>query len=150
METQEQGGLPAGSLVLSHRGHHHGCPSASPLVHSPWCLRQHRTCLQCGRPGLDPWVGKIPWRREWLPTLVLLPAESHEQKSLVGYSPWGHRESDTAETLSMRRHSCPHTCPGFHRVLPRLMQSPSINAVSQILLLTFQPIPCTTVKVQKR
>ena len=30
-------------------------------------------CLQCGRPGFDPWVGKIPWRRKWQPTPVLLP-----------------------------------------------------------------------------
>ena len=35
------------------------------------------------------WVGKIPWRREWLPTPVILPGEFHEQRSLVGYSPWG-------------------------------------------------------------
>ena len=38
---------------------------------------------------------KDPWRREWLPTGVFLPGESHGQRSLVGYSPWGHRESDT-------------------------------------------------------
>ena len=31
----------------------------------PWWLRQWRICLQCGKPGFDPWVGKIPWRREW-------------------------------------------------------------------------------------
>ena len=35
------------------------------------------------------------WRRKWQPTPVLLPGESHGQKSLVGYSPWGHRETDT-------------------------------------------------------
>ena len=34
-------------------------------------------CLQCGRPGFDPWVGKIPWRRKWQPTPVFLPGESH-------------------------------------------------------------------------
>ena len=34
-----------------------------------------------------PWVGKIPWRREWQPTLVFLPRESHGQRSLEGYSP---------------------------------------------------------------
>ena len=37
---------------------------------------------------LIPWVGKIPWRREWQPTPVLLPEEFHGQKTLVGYSPW--------------------------------------------------------------
>ena len=40
----------------------------------------------------DPWIGKIPWRREWLPTPVFLPGESHGQRSLVGYSPWGPKE----------------------------------------------------------
>ena len=46
-------------------------------------------------------VGKIPQRREWLPTPVFLPKESHGQKSLVGYSPRGHKESDTAEQLTL-------------------------------------------------
>ena len=45
----------------------------------------------------DPWVGKIPWRRAWLPTPVFLPRESHGQRSLVGYSPWGRTELDTTE-----------------------------------------------------
>ena len=55
------------------------------------------TCPQCRRPRFDPWVRKIPWRRQWHPTPVLLPGESHGQRSLVGYSPWGHKESDTTE-----------------------------------------------------
>ena len=38
-------------------------------------------------PRFNPWVGKIPWRKEWLPTPVFLPGESHRQRSLVGYSP---------------------------------------------------------------
>ena len=56
-------------------------------------------CLQCRRPRLDPWVKKIPWRRRWQPTAVLLPGESHGWKSLVGYNPWGRKESDTTERL---------------------------------------------------
>ena len=43
------------------------------------------------------WVGKIPWRRAWQPILVFLPGESHGQRSLAGYSPCGHKESDTTE-----------------------------------------------------
>ena len=42
--------------------------------------------------GWDPWVGKTPWRRKWLPTLVFLPGESDGQRSLAGYSLWGHKE----------------------------------------------------------
>ena len=57
--------------------------------------------LQCGRPGFDPWVGKIPWRRAWQHTPVFLPGESHEQKSLAGYS---HKESDMIERLSIAQH----------------------------------------------
>ena len=49
------------------------------------------------RQGFDPWVGKIPWRRAWQPTPVFLPGESHGQRSLVGYSPWDHRELDMTE-----------------------------------------------------
>ena len=42
-------------------------------------------------------IGKIPQRRAWRPTLVVLPGESHGQRSLVGYSPWGRKESDLTE-----------------------------------------------------
>ena len=45
-----------------------------------------------GRPGLDPWVGKIPWRRERLPTPVFWSGEFHGL-----YSPWGRKELDTTE-----------------------------------------------------
>ena len=41
----------------------------------------------------------IPWRRKWQPTPVFLPGESHGGRSLVGYSPWGCKESDTTELL---------------------------------------------------
>ena len=56
-----------------------------------------RIHLPCGRSGIDPWVGKIPWRRKWQPTPVCLPGESHGQRSLVGYSPWGGKESDMTD-----------------------------------------------------
>ena len=58
-------------------------------------IRVKRIWLQCGRPGFNPWVGKIPWRWEWLPNPVFLPREFHGERSLGGYSPWGHKESDT-------------------------------------------------------
>ena len=53
-----------------------------------------RICLQCRRPRFDPWVGKIPWRRERLPTPVFWPREFHGL-----YSPWGRKESDTTECI---------------------------------------------------
>jgi len=48
---------------------------------------------QCRSPGFDPWVRKIPWRRKWQPTPVFLPEKFHGQRSLAGYSPWGHKRA---------------------------------------------------------
>ena len=53
-----------------------------------------------GRSRFDPWVGKIPQRRAWQPTPVFLPGEFHGQRSLMGYSPWGHKESAMTEQLT--------------------------------------------------
>ena len=58
------------------------------------------SACQCTRLGFNPWVEKIPWRRTWQPTSVFLPGESHGQRSLVGYSPWGHRQSDMTSNLA--------------------------------------------------
>ena len=49
------------------------------------------------RRVFETWVRKIPWRRAWQPTPVFLPGESHGQRILAGYSPWGHKESDVTE-----------------------------------------------------
>ena len=51
---------------------------------------------ESGRPGFNPWVGKIPWRREWLPTPVFWPGEFRGLDS-----PWGHKESDMTKRLSL-------------------------------------------------
>ena len=52
---------------------------------------------RCKRHRFNPWVEKIPWRRAWQPTPVFSPGESHGQRSLAGYSPWGHKESNMTE-----------------------------------------------------
>ena len=49
----------------------------------------------------NPRVGKTPWRRKWQPTPVFLPEEFHGQRSLIGYSPWGHKESDMTQHLTL-------------------------------------------------
>ena len=54
-------------------------------------------CLQWRRPRFDPWARKIPWRRDWQPTPVFLPGESHGQRNLEGYSPQSHKELDMTE-----------------------------------------------------
>ena len=56
------------------------------------------TARDTGDPGSIPGLGRPPWRRTWQPTPVFLPGESHGQWSLAGYSPWGHKESDTTNT----------------------------------------------------
>ena len=52
-------------------------------------------------PMVHPWVGKIPWKKPCLPTPVFLPGEFHGQRSLAGYSPWDHKESDMTERLTL-------------------------------------------------
>ena len=97
---------------------HVSCSVVSSSVEPGWWLRRLSVCLQCGRPGFDPWVGKIPWRRKWQSTPVLLPGKSHRQRSLVGYSPWGRKESDTTERLyltlpsALQADSLPSEPPG--------------------------------------
>ena len=59
-----------------------------------------RVHLQYSWSRFNPRVRKIPWRRAWEPTPVFLSGESHGQRSLVGYSPWGCRESDMTEWLT--------------------------------------------------
>ena len=60
-------------------------------------------CRRHKRYGFDPWVGKIPWRRKWQATPVFLPGKPHGQSSLVGYSPWGCKESDRAELTKQQK-----------------------------------------------
>ena len=69
------------------------CVSVLPL--SACQRRRHR------RHRFDPWVRKIPWRRRWQPAPVFLPGGSHGQRSLVGYSPGGHKELDRTEHARM-------------------------------------------------
>ena len=56
----------------------------------------------------DPWIGEIPWRRACQLIPVFLPGESHGQKSLVGYNPWGRKELDMAEQLTLSRFFIDH------------------------------------------
>ena len=75
---------------------------------------QCRTCKTC---RFDPWGGKKPWGRQWQPTLIFLHGKSHGWISLVGYSLWGHKESDT-EHAHTRRITC---------FLPKLILTPVLK-----------------------
>jgi len=74
-------GFPGGSVARN-----------PPALQEPQWVGSH-----CRKHGFSPWVRKIPWRRAWQPTPVFLPGESHGQRSLEDYSPWGCKESDTTE-----------------------------------------------------
>ena len=65
------------------------------LATSQSCTQLVKICLQWGGPSFNPWFGKIPWRRERLPTPVFWPGEFHGL-----YSPQGHKESDTTEWIT--------------------------------------------------
>ena len=97
---------------LSHKGslcvNYHTCADEThlyanklflkPRIGLPLWLRQWRICLQCRRPGFNPWVGKIPWRKKWQPIPVSLLGKSHGWRAWQAtYSPWGHKESDTSD-----------------------------------------------------
>ena len=60
----------------------------------PWWLKWYR------RPGFNPWVGKIPWRRKRQPTPVFLPEKSHGLRSLEGYCLWGLKEPEMTQCLN--------------------------------------------------
>ena len=94
------------------------CLSFSCCVPRSWTAGSHGSCmgssgsssLQCQRSRFDPWVRKIPWRRAWQPIPVFLLGESQGQRSLVDYSPQGHKELDMTEvTEKASMHMCVHT-----------------------------------------
>ena len=85
-------GEPGGLLFMgSHRVGHDWHNSAAAAAGLLWWLSGKGPTCQCRRLGFDPWVGKSSCRRAWQPTPVFLSGESHGQRSLAGYSPWGPR-----------------------------------------------------------
>ena len=88
-------GLPHSRQTLYHLSHQgSGFPGVASGNESACQCRRRK------RYRSDPWVGQIPWSRKWQTTPVFLPGKSQGQRSLVGYSPWIHRESDMTEQLS--------------------------------------------------
>ena len=86
-------GEPGGLLSMGSHRVRHNCSdlaaAANPLLGFPGGSAGKESICNMGDPGFDLWVGKIPWRREWLPTPVFCPGEFHGQKSLADYSPQG-------------------------------------------------------------
>ena len=95
--TQESNPDPLHSRQILYHLSHQGSFPGGARGKEPTCQ-----CRRQKRQKFKPWVGKIPWRREWKPTPVFLPGEFHGQRSLVGYSPWGRKESNTTEQLAQK------------------------------------------------
>ena len=96
--TGQPGGLPS---MGSHRvGHDCSDLAAAAAAAAATNGKEPASQCQCRRLktcGFNPWVRKIAWRRKWLLTPVFLPGKSHGQRSLVGYSSWGCKESGITE-----------------------------------------------------
>ena len=102
--------LPIPALKHRHPYHHHPFHLQKAWLSEGlprWHGGKELTC-QCRRHGIDPWVRRVPWRRKWQPTSVFLLEKSHGQRRRAGYSPWGHKESDTTERLT-HTHTHKHT-----------------------------------------
>ena len=97
VRTLEWVAIPRSVGYIRHTSIRMGFPCGSAANAGICNVRIH---LQWGRPGFDPWVGKIPWRRERLSTPVFWPGEFHGL-----YSPRGHKESDSTERLSQYMHN---------------------------------------------
>ena len=87
------------SFLLMFQPSELGIYSFCEVWRLPRWLSGKESACQCRRCGFYPWVGKIAWSRKWQPTPVFLSGKLHGQRSLEGYSPWGHRELDTTEWL---------------------------------------------------
>ena len=93
----------------------------------PACL-----CGRRKRRRFNPWVRKIPWRRKWQPTPVFLPGKPHGQRSLVGYSPQGSKESDTTEQLHFRFHFLPYINPTIFSFWEKCVVSPKFILLNEV------------------
>ena len=80
------------------------------------------------RVRFNPWVRKIPWRRAQQPTPVFLLGESHGQRSLLGYSPWGWKESGTTEATLAHMHA-PPMCKNWPKTIKILFIKYEISIV---------------------
>ena len=100
--------------------------------------------LQMVKNLFDPWVQKIPQRRKWQPTPVFLPGESHGQRSLVGYSPQGRKESDMTERLHFHFSlSLSKLIYGFNTILIKILAGVFAEMDKPILKFTWKKIKFT-------
>ena len=89
-----------------------------------WWLSGKESACQCRRCMCDLWVRKIPWRRKWQHALIFLPGKFHEQRSLVGYGPWGHKMSRTCCCCCCKVTSVVSDSVRLHRQQPNRFPHP--------------------------
>ena len=110
----------------------------SSLVGLPrWCSGKESAChcRRCKRHRFHPWAGNVSQRREWQNTPVFLPGEFHGQRSLVGYSSWGHKESDTTKVT--QHVACVRVCV-YRYVLSHVLFCGPMNPHGSFVLGIFQ------------
>ena len=105
-----------------------------------WLYQMAYTC-NVGDPGFNPWLGTIPWRREWQPTLVPLPRKSHGRRTLVGYSPQCPKESDTTEQLHFHLKCLDEFLWAFWSSMMFLCHLPSLPSIPFQSLTSFFSTP---------
>ena len=98
-ETQVQSPDQEDPLEESMATHSSILAWRTPWTEEQWVTKS-RTLLSNKHSHFLSHIFKYVWRRKWQPTPEFLPGESHGQRSLVGYSPWGRKESDMTEQLS--------------------------------------------------
>ena len=128
LNTDSSDGAKAGFLILDTTDIFRLSNVLFRRLSCPLWLSRQRICLQCRRPGFNPWVGKIPWRKERLPTPVFWPGESHGL-----CSPW------VAQSRTWWSDSHSHFLPLHYQVFSRLIGTYSLEASSA-------PFPAVTTK----
>ena len=114
---------------------------------------QCRKCSRHQRHGFNPWVGKFPWSMKWQPTSVFLPGKFHGERSLMGYSPWGCKESDMTErrTPNLRELHW-DLFPNFLPLRPQIFQliiTHLVSLRSMLFLMIRKLLPPTNILSKK-
>ena len=129
---------------------------------SHWTIRKSPFLLFLSPLPFTPFLFALfsVWRRKWQPTPVFLPGESHGQRSLMGYSPWGHKELDMTEQLALcsvssatdwctltvykEHHRAWSHSPSLNSLLRKRSTLPSLSCSSFLALLPLFSLPCSS------
>ena len=125
-------GLASATFEIKLKHNNHSFPGGLEVKNL------HANVCQWRRRGFDPWVGKIPKRREWQPTPVFLPGKSHGQRNLASYSSWDGKELDMTVQLTWIHTGQVSDPMCLHHVLSREMDNKKNVSMFQLLV---SPVP---------